>query len=529
MTKSLRALIVEDNERDAELLVRELRRAGYAPAFERVETAEALRAALAERSWQIVLSDWAMPRFSALAALAVVQEVGIDIPFIIVSGTIGERTAVEAMRAGAHDFMRKDELARLLPAIERELREASIRKDRRKMQEQLLLSDRMASIGQLAAGVAHEINNPLAALMANIDFAIRDLAHAVESARSQPVEGDSPAGHVSVEWLGRRFAELDESLQDARESAERVRHIVRDLKIFSRAGEEETRGPVDVRRVLESSLRMAANEIRHRAVLVKEFAAVPPVAANESRLGQVFLNLVINAAQAIPEGRADKNEIRVRTAISDERFVRVEVSDSGVGISAEALTHIFDPFFTTKPVGVGTGLGLAICHRIITSLGGEISVESEQGKGTTFSVLVPIATEVEESPAPLVRPVTARKGRLLVIDDEPLLAQAIARMLTREQHEVVTLQNARRALERLVAGERFDVILCDLMMPEMSGMEFHAELERALPELLDRLVFMTGGAFTPAAREFLDRVPTPRLEKPFNPTNLHLVVQSLLR
>ena len=236
----------------------------------------------------------------------------------------------------------------------------------REMQEQLHISERMVSLGTLAAGIAHEINNPLAALIGNLDVLMEDL-------KRPPGQQFPTSGFV------------DEVLRDVREAAEQVRLIVKDLKVFSRS-DEDGRGPVDVQRLLESSLRLAWNEVRHRARLVKEWQVVPPVMANEARLGEVFVNLIVNAAQAIPEGHADRNEIRLCTTLDDRGRVAIEVRDTGVGIPAEIRARIFDPFFTTKPVGVGTGLGLAICHRIISELGGEITVASVPGEGTTFRV-----------------------------------------------------------------------------------------------------------------------------------------------
>ncbi len=502
MKKALRALLIEDNQRDADLLLRELRR-GYQVTHELVETAEAMSAALDKQSWDIVLSDYSLPTFSAPAALSLVKARCLDVPFIIVSGTIGEETAVEAMRAGAHDFMPKDKLARLLPAI----------------------------VGTLAAGVAHEINNPLAALMANLDFALTDLKRFGEEARSQetpgaPNDGARDSGWVA--WLTTRIDQILEPLREAKESSERVRIIVRDLKVFSRA-EEEKLGPVEVRRVIESSVRMAWNEIRHRARLIKDYGNVPPVEANESRLGQVFLNLIVNAAQAIPEGKADGNEIRVATRLEGVDRVAVEVRDTGTGIPEAILGRIFNPFFTTKPVGLGTGLGLAICQRIVTSLGGEITVQSQEGKGTVFRVLLPVAKTraVDETPMPPPR-VLGRRGRILVVDDEPMVASAIRRMLAKE-HEVIPVTSAREAKDRFRNGERFDLILCDLMMPEITGMELHAELARTAPDQAERMLFMTGGAFTPQARQFLDVVRNPRVEKPFDFASLHALIHNLVR
>jgi len=526
MNRPLRALIVEDVERDAVLVARELARGGFDVSFERVDTPEMMSAALAKQPWDIIISDYSMPSFSGPAALALVKERKLDLPFIIVSGTVGEETAVESIRAGAHDFMAKGKFARLIPAVERELRDAVLRAERTKMQEQLLISDRMASVGTLAAGVAHEINNPLAVLMANLTFAAEDIAELRQDVRSK--ENGVAGEEATNDRLATRLREIEEPLRDAREAADRIRLIVRDLKIFSR-GDEEKRGAVDIRRVLESSLRMAWNEIRHRAQLVKDYGNVPPVEGNEGRLGQVFLNLIVNAAQAMPEGRADQSEIRITTKQDDVGRVVVEVRDTGSGIPESVLSKIFDPFFTTKPIGVGTGLGLAICHRIVTAIGGQIVVESQVGKGTVIRTILPVALEdASEVTPPPVALVSGRRGRILVVDDEPMLGIAVRRMLSGE-HEVLAVTSAQDAIGRLSQGERFDVILCDLMMPEVTGMDLHAELLRIAPEQAEKVVFMTGGAFTSRAREFLDQVRNPRVEKPFDVGNLRALVHSLLR
>lgn len=518
MASPLHVLFVEDSEDDFELLLRELNKGRWAVQPRRVQSAEELRTALGERDWDVVISDFSLPRFSALEALAVVKDVGIDTPFLIVSGTISEDIAVDALKAGAHDFMVKDRLARLLPAVERELREAANRRshrqaeeERKKVEAQLLVADRMVSVGSLAAGVAHEINNPLAAVMANVEIAIQDVGE-LSSAGAQPAEV---------------VTRLKEELADAILAAERVRNIVRDLKIFSR-GEDEKRGPVDVQRVMESTLRMAWNEIRHRAKLVKDYAPVPAVAASESRLGQVFLNLVVNGAQAIPEGQADRNELRVSLRHEGERVV-VEVSDTGPGIPPEIRKRIFAPFVTTKPVGVGTGLGLSICHRLVTELGGEISFDTETGRGTTFRVSLPAAPEATagRAPAPAAAaPPAGEPGRILIIDDEPLVARTVQRALS--GHDVVSCSRASEALARMEAGERFDVVLCDLMMPEMTGMDFHAALAARSPEVANRVVFLSGGAFTDRAREFVERTQNTVLEKPFAPERLRAFVAERL-
>ena len=530
MPKPLRVLIVEDNERDAALLVRELRRGGYEPDSERVETPETMRAALERQSWDIVLSDYFMPRFSAPAALSVVKERGHELPFIIVSGTVGEETAVEAMRAGAHDFMTKGMLARLLPAIEREMRDAAERAQRKKMQEQLLIAERLASVGMLAASVAHEINNPLAVISGNLEFtaqSLAELAAAAGATEAPPHLADTAQERFSAHTAA-KLLEAMETLRDAQEAAERVRLIVRDLKLFSRSADEEQRGPVEIERVIESSIRMASNEIRHRAQLVREYQTVPPVEANEARLGQVFLNLIVNAAQAIPDGKVGTNEIRISIRPGGADRVITEITDSGIGIPADALPRIFDPFFTTKPVGVGTGLGLAICHRIITSLGGDISVHSHVASGTTFRITLPCAQTagVKKEVAAMENP-EARRGHILVIDDEPQLCTVIRRTLSSE-HEVTAVTSAREALDLFNNGKRFDIVLCDLMMPQMTGMELHAELIREIPEQAGKMIFMTGGAFSEEAASFLTKISNPTVEKPFKTAALRLLVRSQL-
>jgi PAS domain S-box-containing protein len=391
----------------------------------------------------------------------------------------------------------------------------------RKMQSQLMVSDRMASVGTLAAGVAHEINNPLAAVIANLDYVSDSLARMVAGDPASRREGGGDA------WI---LEEVKSPLDDAREAAERVRFIVRDLKIFSRSPSEEPRRTVEVKAIMESSLRMAWNEIRHRARLVKSYGEVPGVKANEARLGQVFLNLVVNAAQAMPEGRAENNEIHVTTRFDGARAI-IEVSDTGAGIPPGIIDRIFDAFFTTKAVGVGTGLGLAICHRIVTDMGGELTVESVVGKGTTFRVSLPVAEETKEYEA--VAPVhsvsdTIRRGRILVVDDEEIVVRSVKRILSKE-HDVVALVSAAEALALCAGGEKFDLILCDLMMPDMTGMDLYHELSRVAPEQADRMIFVTGGAFTEKARHFLSETPKEHLEKPFLSANLRAIVQRYLR
>ena len=381
--------------------------------------------------------------------------------------------------------------------------------EKKQTESRLLVSDRMASVGTLAAGVAHEINNPLASLAANLALADQEIA---DLAVRVPVS-----------------RELLDELRDAREAAERVRMIVRDLQLFSHS-EEDRSGPVDVEQALESTLRLAWNEVRHRARVVRVYGKVPLVEGNEARLGQVFLNLIVNAAQSIPEGNCEGNEIRLETALDPGNRVIISIADTGCGMSAQVRHRLFTPFLTTKPVGEGTGLGLSICHRLITTMGGTIEFSSEVGKGTVFRVVLPtapLATQVEPLAPVTTPPVASRRGRVLVIDDELVIAQTVGRILG-ELHDVLPVGSAQQALALLRSGQQFDVIFCDLMMPQVSGMDLHAELSRTDPGQAAKLVFMTGGVFTARARVFLASVPNPRVEKPFDIPGLRSLVAGLL-
>jgi PAS domain S-box-containing protein len=357
----------------------------------------------------------------------------------------------------------------------------------------LVFSDRMVSIGTLAGGVAHEINNPLATISANLTM----LAETRE----------------------------DAATREALQAVERIRNIVRGLMAFGRVDENQ-RQPLDVDHILELAIGMTSNEIRHRARLLKQLGGPPHVNANEARLGHVFINLLVNAAEAIPEGHADRHEIRVTTRTDGAGWAVVEIADSGAGIPREVQHRIFDPFFTTKPVGKGTGLGLSIAHGIVRSLGGDITFRSEPGKGSTFSVALPPSSDKPRRRAPSDQPrITGeRRGSVLIVDDEVLFANSLRRLFAAE-HQVTVVNSGRDALEKLKAGERFDVILCDLMMPEITGADVHAALVEHAPEQAERIIFITGGAFSPASQQFLERVTNLCFEKPCDLQELRAAVR----
>jgi PAS domain S-box-containing protein len=365
--------------------------------------------------------------------------------------------------------------------------------ERKALQERVAFAERMASIGTLAAGVAHEINNPLTYVLLNLALLERNVSA------------------VSAKVGPEMAAKLRNMVEQARYGCDRVSTVVRDLQVLTRVS-DQGEVHVDVNQVLERCFEIASHQLRFRARLVRDLTPVPPIRASEHRIGQLFLNLIVNAAQAIPEGAAESNEIRVTTSVHRDGRVCIEVSDTGTGISPEVIGRIFDPFFTTKPVGEGSGIGLSICRSIVASLGGEIAVETNKGRGTLFRVLLPPGTEqvVRTIMPPMPRELASRL-RILVIDDEPLIGPVITSLLG--GHHVVTEVSAPKALQRLQRGETYDWILCDLMMPEMTGMDLYEALEA---DVQDRVIFISGGAFTDRARDFLQRVPNRRLFKPFD-------------
>lgn len=355
--------------------------------------------------------------------------------------------------------------------------------------------ERLATVGTLSAGLGHEINNPLAYILGNIDFAIEEV---------RAVAGPSPSA---------RMAEVAQTLVEAREGAERIRKLVKGLRALAR--EDVVLYGVPVAGVIETSISMAAHEIRKKATVVQELQDLPPALADESRLTQVMVNLVMNAAQAFEGGDPSTNRITVSTARTPDNRIRIRVSDNGPGIPQHLLTRIFDAFFTTKPVGVGTGLGLPVSRNLIASLGGELLVESTPGEGATFTVLLPIAPtegEIAEEEA-------VTRGKLLLIDDEPAVLNALRRVLSRD-HDVTVVSDSREALTKLQADPSYDMILCDMMMPTVTGAQLFKTVDATMPGMSDRFVFMTGGMANSDVQRFMASISNERIEKPFSSPGL---------
>ncbi len=386
--------------------------------------------------------------------------------------------------------------------------------ERKNVEAGLLLKDRLSSLGSLAASVAHEINNPLAFVVANLPEITQRLQAAAQG---------SPGSAQDV------WRELEPLLADCAVGTERIRSIVSDLRVFSRAEEVAPRG-VDLLPVVQSVVRMASNTARFRAKVVVDVPPLPPVLAVESRLAQVLTNLLVNALQSFAADQpVTQNTVTLSARPGPAGFVTVEVRDSGRGIPPEVLPRIFDPFFTTKPLGEGTGLGLSVCRSVVESAGGRLEVDSVVGQGSTFRLVWPQAPQSERLATPQPMPAMPRpeRRRLLVVDDEPKLGRAIARML--KGFDVDVAVGGEEALSLVAQAKPYDAVLCDVMMPDMTGMELFAALTQRAPALAKRCVFMTGGSFTPEAKAFVDGLPRYRcVEKPFAPDVVHAALERAL-
>lgn len=367
--------------------------------------------------------------------------------------------------------------------------------ERSQMQAKLIQADRMGAVGTMAAGIAHEINNPLAYAMVNVQIARKKLAELAGALPEQP--------------FARALDDVLAMLDLAHEGTERVRTIVGDLRTFARMDDAAT-GPAELPQVIETAINMASSEIRRRARLVRELGDAPAVDANPSRLVQVFLNLLVNAAQAIPEGAVEQNEIRVVVGTAPSGAAVVEVVDTGVGIAPDVIGRIFEPFFTTKPLGVGTGLGLFITQSIVMSAGGDIAVESAEGRGARFRVTLPAA----EGRSSAALESAARRGRILVVDPDVELAATLRRRL--EAHQVVSATSAEEVLALLDDDVEPDLVLSAFALPDGTALELCERIERARPALAGRFVVLSGADDPPDAIEVATRAGRLHLRKPFD-------------
>jgi PAS domain S-box-containing protein len=381
--------------------------------------------------------------------------------------------------------------------------------EQRAAQLRVSRAERLASLGTLAAGVVHEVQNPLAYASTSLELALRTLDD--EERRSLAPEASPTASAV--------FGALRDALLGAREGVLRVGGIVSDLKAFAKS-DEALRVPVDVERALEAAIRIVGDALRARATLVRRYEAVPRVLASEPRLVQLFVNLLANAIEATPEGERDAVRVVVRTRRGEGGVVVVEIEDDGPGVPEADVARIFEPFWTSKPQG--TGLGLAICHGIVAGLGGELTLaRPRETRGACFVVGLPASSASAPSDRPPVssrpRP-PAERARILVVDDEERLAATLALALS-ERHDVDVAHRGQEALDRL-ATTPYELVLCDLLLPDLSGVDVFERATAAKPDLARRFVFVTGGAFTERSRNLLQAITNARIDKPFDLTEL---------
>jgi PAS domain S-box-containing protein len=403
---------------------------------------------------------------------------------------------------------------------------------------QILLNEKLASIGQVAASVAHELNNPMAWVMANLEqirgVAIR-LLHAARHAPDAPAEG--PANN---DELVRAIDTIDQSCHEALVGVERMRDIVTDLNVFSSSNERRPER-MELVDVIELALRMTGPQLSQLCRVERLYGDMPQLVGYPGKLSQVFVNLFINAAQAMPPRPRDENVVRVTarysagrgaaSAESGEGAHEIEVEDNGRGMTPEVIEHMFDPFFTTKEEHARAGIGLWVSRKILEEQRGAMTVESTPGEGTRFTIrlhgLDPAAHPA--APEPMDTPVPPRRATLLFVDDEPMLLSAFARAFD-EDHEVLIAESGEAALDLLRARcGRVDAIICDLLMPRMSGMDLYDVVGEQFPSLRSRMAFMSGGAFTARAREFIERVDNPKISKPIALGDLERAIADLLR
>jgi signal transduction histidine kinase len=477
----------------------ELTKAGFDLTCQRVETAEAMKQALSEVEWDVVLSDFSLPTFSGPEALRIKQAMAIDIPFIIVSGTIGEETAVSALKAGAHDFLVKGRLARLVPAIERELRDAEQRRERKQLEAQLNHAQKMEAVGQLAGSVAHDFNNVLTAILGFCELAL---------------------GGMSPDATERG------DLIEIRNAGERAAGLTRQLLAFSR---QQVLQPKvhDLNGLVNGVMPMLRRLVTENIdVIVSLETTGAKIKIDATQLEQVLINLVVNARDAMPNG--GRLTIGTRSD-SASGTVALIVADSGEGMDEGTRARIFEPFFTTKGAGKGTGLGLATVQRIVKQCDGHIDVESESGQGTTFRINLPCVAHLPASGPDVRGAANAEMGSevVLLAEDDPGVRLLARLSLRRCGYTVLEAGSAADALA--IAQDHdgpIDLLLSDVIMPDSSGTPLIDSLRHKRPGI--RVLYMSGYTDDALVRHGVLDEGIAFLPKPFTPHGLTQKVRDVL-
>jgi signal transduction histidine kinase len=515
-SEPLHVLLVDDSEDDGALVTEELRRRWRRVDVERVCDAETMRAALARRTWDLVLSDWSMPSFNGGAALDVLNAEGVTAPFIIVSGTVTEELAIGAMRRGARDWVVKGKLGRLLPVVERELSESDERRRAaealRQSEDALRQAQKLDAIGGLAAGVAHDFNNVLSVILAQSELVLRDAT----------VSSDSREG-----------------VEEIRAAAKRAADLTRQLLAFSR---QQILQPqrADLSQIVVGVAKMLRRLIGEDIELaISSGPKLDTVMVDPGQIEQMIVNLVVNARDAMPDGGTVTIEtsnvfLGVSAAeaagVEPGPYVRLVVTDTGLGMDAATRARVFEPFFTTKEPGKGTGLGLATVFGIVKQSGGSITVHSALGVGTTFKSYFPRAAP-SRAPARDDRHAFDAGPRghetLLLVEDDDAVRNTFALILERHGYRVLTAPNGRAALILCETNRApIDLVITDVVMPQMGGREFARRLEAVRPGL--PVLYMSGYTDDAVVRHGVLRRELDFLRKPAPPEALLEKVNELL-
>ncbi|MBN2529036.1 MAG: PAS domain S-box protein [Deltaproteobacteria bacterium] len=391
--------------------------------------------------------------------------------------------------------------------------------EHQKMQIAIIQSDRLSSMGRLAAGICHELNNPLSYVGYSIESLKDDFAEMTKAAidLEKAENQNTGTGWQAVNRIKEMLIDDDiqKRLSLATEGLCRIREIASALGAFS-LSEKEAKRSVSIDSVIEAAINMAMYEIKYRAKLTREFTAVSPVMASPGRLAQGFLNLLMNAVESIEPGKVMDSEIKLKTW-QQNGHVFFEISDTGRGISKDRIDNAFEPFYTSKG-NTATGLGLPICKQIVSELNGEIRLESIEGRGTTVTMQIPIheksITDYVKSQLDTCISNRFVQGRILLVDDEDGIRLALHRIL--RKHKTEDAASGKDAIELLQKDHNFDMILCDLVMPQTTGIDVHKWILANVPELADDMVFMTGGVFTDDAKQYLATYDPPVISKPFD-------------
>jgi signal transduction histidine kinase len=518
MSRPLTLLLVEDSEDDAELVLYELRRQGFAPNATRVETGSQLEQELARGGWHLVVSDHNLPTFSSAEALRIVKQRAPDIPFIVVSGSIGEEYAVEAMRAGASDFVIKTKLHRLAPAVERELREADQRLEQQRTaaalvesEERLRQAQKLEAVGRLAGGVAHDFNNLLTAILGYADLALSSFPPGT------PTRSD---------------------LEEIKLAGQRAVDLTRQLLAFSRQ-QVLHRRVLNLGEVVDNVARLLRRVIGEDiAIEISAREGLWSVMADRTQIEQIVMNLAVNARDAMQNGGRLRIETSNYSTTADTSgdvpsrpgdYVKLRVVDTGEGIPPEIRSRIFEPFFTTKEAGRGTGLGLSTVYGIVQQSEGFIFLDSVVNQGTTFTIYLPRTTEVAlpDAPAPSAAAhKAAGEETILLVEDEASVRDLASRVLSTAGYRVMSAAGPQAALRTASSYPEFiHLLVTDVVMPDMSGPALAERLRKARPNL--DVLFISGfsGESITAIEPFGENRLLP---KPFTPDGLVARVREIL-